>query len=86
MTTAQALSTAPAERAHKAAKRYIYAWGEGTAEGHGTMTRPPRRQGRQSGRDDPPRTPRPSRLHGHHGRLPGLLRNRRATLKSLGRG
>ena len=28
--------TAP-ERAHKAAKRYIYAWGEGTAEGHGTM-------------------------------------------------
>ncbi len=28
--------TAP-ERDHKAAKRYIYAWGEGTAEGSGTM-------------------------------------------------
>ncbi|HEY4227514.1 MAG TPA: pyruvate, phosphate dikinase, partial [Candidatus Limnocylindrales bacterium] len=25
------------ERAHKAAKRYIYAWGDGTAEGSGTM-------------------------------------------------
>ena len=25
------------DRAHKAAKRYIYAWGEGTAEGNGTM-------------------------------------------------
>ncbi|MEI7742215.1 MAG: pyruvate, phosphate dikinase [Chloroflexota bacterium] len=25
------------ERAHVAAKRYIYAWGEGTAEGHGKM-------------------------------------------------
>ena len=35
MTTAQA--PAPAERAHKAAKRYIYAWGEGTAEGSGPM-------------------------------------------------
>src|SRR5688572_24294068 len=35
MTTAEA--PAPAERAHTAAKRYIYAWGEGTAEGHGTM-------------------------------------------------
>ena len=28
--------TAP-ERAHKAAKRYIYAWGDGAAEGSGTM-------------------------------------------------
>jgi pyruvate,orthophosphate dikinase len=27
----------PADRAHKAAKRYIYAWGDGTAEGNGTM-------------------------------------------------
>src|SRR3954447_24542907 len=25
------------DRAHKAAKRYIYAWGEGTAEGNGGM-------------------------------------------------
>jgi pyruvate,orthophosphate dikinase len=31
-------TTAPApDRAHKAAKRYIYAWGEGTAEGTGAM-------------------------------------------------
>jgi pyruvate, orthophosphate dikinase len=35
MATAEA-PTAP-ERAHKAAKRYIYAWGEGTAEGNGGM-------------------------------------------------
>jgi pyruvate,orthophosphate dikinase len=32
-------TTAPSttERAHRAAKRYIYAWGEGTAEGNGGM-------------------------------------------------
>ncbi len=28
---------APIQRAHKAAKRYIYAWGGGRAEGHGAM-------------------------------------------------
>ncbi len=28
---------APTQRAHKAAKRYIYAWGDGRAEGHGGM-------------------------------------------------
>ncbi len=28
---------APIERAHKAAKRYIYAWGDGRAEGDGSM-------------------------------------------------
>jgi pyruvate,orthophosphate dikinase len=32
----QTTATAP-ERAHKAAKRYIYAWGDGTAEGNGGM-------------------------------------------------
>jgi len=30
-------ATAPADRAHKAAKRYIYAWGDGTAEGNAQM-------------------------------------------------
>ncbi|HUG29390.1 MAG TPA: pyruvate, phosphate dikinase [Candidatus Limnocylindria bacterium] len=35
MATART-KTAP-ERAHKAAKRYIYAWGDGTAEGNGQM-------------------------------------------------
>ena len=31
-------TTAPVtDRAHKAAKRYIYAWGEGSAEGDGDM-------------------------------------------------
>src|SRR5262245_57041957 len=29
--------SAPADRAHKAAKRYIYAWGEGSAEGNAQM-------------------------------------------------
>jgi pyruvate, orthophosphate dikinase len=33
---AQTTATAP-ERVHKAQKRYIYAWGDGTAEGHGRM-------------------------------------------------
>src|SRR4051794_19515860 len=36
MATAQSTATA-SERAHKAAKRYIYAWGDGTAEGNGGM-------------------------------------------------
>ena len=36
MTAAQSTATAP-ERAHKAAKRYIYAWGDGSAEGNGGM-------------------------------------------------
>ena len=31
-------ATIPAsDRPHRAAKRYIYAWGDGTAEGHGKM-------------------------------------------------
>src|SRR5688572_28439872 len=30
-------ATAPADRAHKAAKRYIYAWGDGRAEGNAQM-------------------------------------------------
>jgi pyruvate, orthophosphate dikinase len=30
-------ATSPTERAHRAAKRYIYAWGDGAAEGSGTM-------------------------------------------------
>ena len=32
-----AQATAPADRSHAASKRYIYAWGAGTAEGNGTM-------------------------------------------------
>src|SRR5512142_127752 len=30
-------ATRTTDRAHRAAKRYVYAWGEGTAEGNGTM-------------------------------------------------
>jgi len=33
----QTIEPASAERAHKAATRYIYAWGDGAAEGSGTM-------------------------------------------------
>ena len=33
----QTIEPAARERAHKAAKRYIYAWGEGAAEGNGGM-------------------------------------------------
>ena len=32
-----AQSQTPSDRPHAAAKRYIYAWGGGTAEGHGKM-------------------------------------------------
>jgi pyruvate,orthophosphate dikinase len=31
------VASAPPDRAHQAAKRYIYAWGDGAAEGHGAM-------------------------------------------------
>ena len=34
---AETLTRPTTERAHRAAKRYIYAWGEGTAEGRGDM-------------------------------------------------
>ena len=34
MATTATVST---DRPHRAAKRYIYAWGEGTAEGSGEM-------------------------------------------------
>jgi pyruvate,orthophosphate dikinase len=37
MATAEAPKTAPPDRPHKATKRYIYAWGDGVAEGSGTM-------------------------------------------------
>ena len=33
----QTIEPTTAERAHKAAKRYIYAWGDGAAEGNGGM-------------------------------------------------
>src|SRR5262245_30537475 len=33
----QTIEPATSERAHKAAKRYIYAWGDGAAEGDGGM-------------------------------------------------
>src|SRR5215831_16897279 len=33
----QTIEPATSERAHKAAKRYIYAWGDGAAEGNGGM-------------------------------------------------
>ena len=46
-------TTAPVtDRAHKAAKRYIYAWGERPRRGRRDDARPARRQGRRPGRDD----------------------------------
>jgi pyruvate,orthophosphate dikinase len=35
--TTTAEPTAPTERTHRAGKRYIYAWGDGAAEGNGRM-------------------------------------------------
>src|SRR5205814_10278333 len=35
--TTTAPATEPQARPHRAAKRYIYAWGDGRAEGHGAM-------------------------------------------------
>jgi pyruvate, orthophosphate dikinase len=37
MPDAVTMPVSPADRPHKAARRYIYAWGEGTAEGNGGM-------------------------------------------------
>ena len=42
----------PRDRTHQAAKRYIYAWGGGDAEGDAHDARPARRQGRRARRDD----------------------------------
>ncbi len=46
-----------ADRPHQAAKRYIYAWGDGRAEGDAAHARPARWQGRGPRRDDQRRPP-----------------------------
>ena len=72
-------TTAPtSDRPHKAAKRYIYAWGDGRAEGNARDARPARRQGRRPRRDDQRRPADPARLHDHDRSLQRLLRQRRA--------
>ena len=66
------------ERAHKATKRYIYAWGDGHGRGRRRHARPPRRQGRRPRRDDERGPAGPARLHDHDRGLQRLLRGRRA--------
>ena len=75
-----------ATRAHRAAKRYIYAWGDGQAEGNGDDEGPARRQGRRPRRDDQRRPADPARLHDHDRGLQRLLRRRQAAARRpLGR-
>ncbi len=77
--------TAP-ERPHKAAKRYIYAWGDGDGRGQRHHEGPARRQGRGPRRDDQGGPAHAARLHDHHGRLQRLFRRRRtAPRRPLGR-
>ena len=73
-------------KTYKAAKRYIYAWGGGKAEGNGGHEGPAGRQGRRPGRDDQRRSADASRLHHHHRSLQRLLRRRQeASRRPLGR-
>ena len=64
-----------ADRPHSAAKRYIYAWGAGGAEGNALDARPARRQGRGPRRDDQGRPADAARLHDHDRGLQRLLRS-----------
>ena len=75
-------ATATADRQHVASKRYIYAWGAGTAEGNGDDEGPARRQGRGPRRDDARRPADPARLHDHDGGLQRLLRRRQAAART----
>ena len=74
------------ERPHGAAKRYIYAWGDGARRGRRHDARPARRQGRGPRRDDQGRPADPARVHHHDRGLQRLLRRRRAApRRALGR-
>ena len=80
-------TTAPAtDRAHKAAKRYIYAWGEGSAEGDGNMKDLLGGKGAGLAEMTKAGPPDAARLHDHDRRLQRLLRGGRAAPgRSLGR-
>ncbi len=58
-------ATPTSDREHKAAKRYIYAWGDGAADGDLSMRDLLGGKGAGSGRDDQGRPPDPARLHDH---------------------
>ena len=72
--------------AHQAAKRYIYAWGEGTAEGNGTMKDLLGGKGAGLAEMTHRRPADPARLHDHDRGLQRLLRGRQAAARGpLGR-
>ena len=74
------------ERAHKAAKRYIYAWGDGTAEGDGEMKDLLGGKGAGLAEMTNAGLPDPARLHDHDRGVQRLLRRRRAAARrALGR-
>ena len=76
-------TTSPAtDRAHKAAKRYIYAWGGGTAEGDGGMKDLLGGKGAGPRRDDEGRPADAARLHDHDRSLQRLLRGRREAART----
>ena len=70
-----------AERTHRAAKRYIYAFGGRPRRRQRDDARSPRRQGRRPGGDDQRGPARPARLHHHDRGLQRLLRRRRAAAR-----
>ena len=80
--TSTPTATPATDRSHKAAKRYIYAWGDGHAEGNARDARPSRRQGRGPGRDDQRGPPDPARLHDHDRSLQRLLRQRASSSRT----
>ena len=80
--------TAPpaADRAHGAAKRYIYAWGGGRAEGDATMRDLLGGKGAGLAEMTNAGLPGPARLHDHDRGLQRLLHRRReAPRRPVGR-
>ena len=68
----------PSTRAHAAAKRYIYAWGDGRAEGDGSMKDLLGGKGAGLAEMTNAGPPDPARLHDHDRGLQRLLRGRQA--------
>ena len=79
-------AASPTERAHRAAKRYIYAWGGGRAEGDATMRDLLGGKGAGLAEMTHRRAAGAARLHDHDRGLQRLLRGRRAApRRPLGR-
>ena len=74
-------AASPTDRPHRAAKRYIYAWGDGTAEGNGGMKDLLGGKGAGLAEMTQRRPADAARLHDHDRGLQRLLRGRRAAAR-----